>query len=517
MIKLLELGIWNLKWKWLLLIAVCCLLSTAPAAHAQGTPGTIRYPGALDTLDSLFGRQKDNPQTTLNGSISSGATTITTVASGTAAFGSSGSLKIDNETIYYTGKTSNQFTGVIRGRDGTVATSHISGAKITSPLLSVHHRTVANAVIAIESIINSGSGFVTNLNGRTGAVTLQSSDLNGLSGAGLTGIGAGTGGVINTGSTTVGADSDADGVGVVALQTRGLTRLQIENTGRTTLAHASGSGGFDILRMNYNDPNGLGDFNFIQRLVVNTETPTNMAQAGRRDNVTQFGYNVSPTGKQISGEHSFATSLESRYITSAGITQLEYYTEYINDDFSASFRPFGTTIDLDNENVINSLSQDNLLIGDKTGAYYWLTLQSTTSSGDMTFSGDSGVVLTNTRDAWLVKNGQSILSIVSGDDITIGDGTIGNDEFLRLFPNLGLSGTDAKITLKLGDAGFLRFNGAAGAGNFGFEYKETRHGITDDWRPLNDPRIFDSGTYYPISIGAADSCGTGFRCLKIAN
>jgi hypothetical protein len=501
-----------------LLFAVCCLLFAAPSAHAQGTPGTVRYPSSVDTLDSLFGRITDNPQTTLNGSISSSATTITTVASGTAAFGASGSLKIDNETIYYTGKSSNQFTGVLRGRDGTVATSHVSGRIITSPLLSVHHRTLANAIIAVEGVINSGSGFVTNLNGRTGAVSLQSSDLNGLSGAGLTGIGSGTGGVINTGSTTIGADSDADGVGVVALQTRGLTRLQVENAGRVTLQHPTGSGGFDLLRMNYNDPNGFGDFNFIQRLVVNTETPTNMAQAGRRDNVTQFGYNVSPTGKQVSGEHSFATALESRYITSGGNTQLEYYTEYISADSSASFRPVSTTIDLDGSGVINALAQDNLLIGDKTGNYHWLTLQSTTSSGNMTFFGDSGIILNSTRAAWLSKGGQSILSIASGDDITIGDGAIGNNEFLRFFPHLLLTGADAKATLAFGYEGAgLRFNGAAGAGNSGFEYQETRNGISNDWRRFNDQRIFDSGAYYPISIGAADSCGTGFRCLKIAN
>jgi hypothetical protein len=53
-------------------------------------------------------------------------------------------------------------------------------------------------------------------------------------GSGLTGIGTGTGGVINTGSTTIGADSDEDGVGVIALQTRGVTRLQIENSGTIT-------------------------------------------------------------------------------------------------------------------------------------------------------------------------------------------------------------------------------------------------------------------------------------------
>jgi Bacterial Ig domain len=53
-------------------------------------------------------------------------------------------------------------------------------------------------------------------------------------GAGLTGIGTGTGGVINTGSTTVGADSDADGVGKISLQTAGVERLGITSDGTAT-------------------------------------------------------------------------------------------------------------------------------------------------------------------------------------------------------------------------------------------------------------------------------------------
>lgn len=55
------------------------------------------------------------------------------------------------------------------------------------------------------------------------------------SGAGLTGVAAGTGGVINTGSTTIGSDSDADGVGVTDFQTRAITRQRIRNAGETEL------------------------------------------------------------------------------------------------------------------------------------------------------------------------------------------------------------------------------------------------------------------------------------------
>ena len=51
-------------------------------------------------------------------------------------------------------------------------------------------------------------------------------------GSGLTGIASGTGGLQNTGSTTIGADTDSDGVGELAFQTRGTTKLALKNDGK---------------------------------------------------------------------------------------------------------------------------------------------------------------------------------------------------------------------------------------------------------------------------------------------
>lgn len=50
-------------------------------------------------------------------------------------------------------------------------------------------------------------------------------------GSALTGIAGATGGVANTGSTTVGADTDSDSNGEIALQTKSVTRLVIKNDG----------------------------------------------------------------------------------------------------------------------------------------------------------------------------------------------------------------------------------------------------------------------------------------------
>ncbi len=54
-------------------------------------------------------------------------------------------------------------------------------------------------------------------------------------GAALEGITGATGGIENTGTTTIKADTDVNGSGVIALQTRNITRLTAENNGDITI------------------------------------------------------------------------------------------------------------------------------------------------------------------------------------------------------------------------------------------------------------------------------------------
>jgi hypothetical protein len=65
-------------------------------------------------------------------------------------------------------------------------------------------------------------------------------------GSGLTGISGGTGGVENTGSTTIGADTDSDGVGEIALQTRQATRVVVRNDGKVGIGTASPASLLDV-------------------------------------------------------------------------------------------------------------------------------------------------------------------------------------------------------------------------------------------------------------------------------
>ena len=72
-----------------------------------------------------------NATATLNGSINSSVTTIT--VNSTAGFLVHGALYIDNELMYYTSKTSTQFTGITRGTSGTTPASHSNGALVYQP------------------------------------------------------------------------------------------------------------------------------------------------------------------------------------------------------------------------------------------------------------------------------------------------------------------------------------------------------------------------------------------------
>lgn len=72
----------------------------------------------------------DYADTQLNGSLTAAATTVT--VDDTSEFPEVGRIRIDNEVIFYTGKTQTTFTGCLRGQRSTVAAAHSDNAAVNN-------------------------------------------------------------------------------------------------------------------------------------------------------------------------------------------------------------------------------------------------------------------------------------------------------------------------------------------------------------------------------------------------
>lgn len=95
-------------------------ISVGPAINTVGTGwGVPPWGGFISGTSS----------STLNGTINNSVTTITVVS--TSAFTASGAIWIEGEYITYSGKTATDFTGCVRGADGTTAASHNTGVLVS--------------------------------------------------------------------------------------------------------------------------------------------------------------------------------------------------------------------------------------------------------------------------------------------------------------------------------------------------------------------------------------------------
>jgi hypothetical protein len=95
-------------------------ISVGPAINTVGTGwGVPPWGGFISGVSS----------STLNGAINSSVTTITVVS--TSTFTASGAIWINGEYITYSGKTATDFTGCVRGADGTAAASQSNGALVS--------------------------------------------------------------------------------------------------------------------------------------------------------------------------------------------------------------------------------------------------------------------------------------------------------------------------------------------------------------------------------------------------
>jgi Tfp pilus assembly protein PilX len=95
--------------------------------------------------------------TTLSGAITNAVTIIPVVANGTTNFPTSGRIKIDQESINYTGKTTNSFTGATRGVNSSAVLHVIASAVLPAP------SGCANSAVGLtDQALGSGTFSVSN-------------------------------------------------------------------------------------------------------------------------------------------------------------------------------------------------------------------------------------------------------------------------------------------------------------------------------------------------------------------
>ncbi|MGD0921022.1 MAG: hypothetical protein ABSA70_04565, partial [Terriglobia bacterium] len=215
-------------------------------------------------------------------------------------------------------------SGNVTSSGSVTATSFIgSGSGLTNVLHAIEADSAVNAQtlggvaaanFARRDIGNSFAGSQV-ISGVVTATTFLGD------GSGLTGIASGTGGVENTGSTTIGADTDSNGVGEIALQTRQVTRVVVKNDGKVGIGTASPATLLDV--------SGIGSFSgtttaentAILTVVQNggediepspTAPPPPAAIVGAVTSPSAFavgilGVNSSPNGLAVVGYNSATT------------------------------------------------------------------------------------------------------------------------------------------------------------------------------------------------------------------
>jgi hypothetical protein len=94
---------------------------------------------------------------TLNGTITATATSLV-VTSGTSFPSTGGIIRIDSETISYTGVSTNTLTGLVRGVNGTTAAAHTTGANVGGYTVTITD-TAYNPFAGDYLTITGGSAF----------------------------------------------------------------------------------------------------------------------------------------------------------------------------------------------------------------------------------------------------------------------------------------------------------------------------------------------------------------------
>lgn len=120
--------------------------------------GVTNFPTSLDNAASIL-NQVNDCSSLLNSAITDSATSLDVVDA--SLFPTAGIARIEDEFIKWTGKSTNTLTGLTRGAYSSAAASHAAAADVRMTLMAGYHNVLADAMIAIETKIGTGSSTPT--------------------------------------------------------------------------------------------------------------------------------------------------------------------------------------------------------------------------------------------------------------------------------------------------------------------------------------------------------------------
>lgn len=268
------------------------------------------------------------------------------------------------------------------------------------------------------------------------------------------------------------------------------------------------TGPFAIARYRVNE-SGTADFGAI----LSKQAGSN--GESRLDNTYTWGYNVGPYGKINQNEHRFSETIESRYRTSQGINQLEYYMTFQNAEGTVDYRPFSITPRLDADNVEVALRGNSVKIGYSDTSNDWLQLDSTKQDGSLSLYGKSAINYRGSVADFITAGGNPVLGY-SGN---VGRLFSGSRE-ASLFSNGGRITSDT-FTINVGGQNGSPTRGLRWSPVNGWQFQ-----VNDTlWQNMSAPAGFssttDSGGYHTgiagtLAINGGGTSGTNVRLQKTA-
>jgi len=117
----------------------------------------LTFPNSIESAE-YFGVAYNGLSTYLTKEASASDTTI--YVASTDNFPSSGWVTIEDEIIYYTGKTAGSFTGCTRGADNTVAAIHQSSKTVSLTYTAAMHNRIVQELRATQTKLGDNNTFL---------------------------------------------------------------------------------------------------------------------------------------------------------------------------------------------------------------------------------------------------------------------------------------------------------------------------------------------------------------------